>query len=94
MPTRARRGANFVVAETGTFAVCANEGNADLSANVAKLQIASIGIEKTFRAWSICWLYLKPGAVAQLTQLPKKHFSGMYRGPRQWTFVSVGRYCV
>jgi L-lactate dehydrogenase complex protein LldF len=43
-------GANFVVAETGTFVVCANEGNADLSVNVPKLPIASIGIEKTFRA--------------------------------------------
>src|ERR1700754_3408737 len=39
-------GANFVVAETGTFVVCTNEGSADLSANVPKLHIASIGIEK------------------------------------------------
>ncbi len=39
-------GANFVVAETGTFVVCTNEGNADLSANVPDLHIASIGIEK------------------------------------------------
>jgi L-lactate utilization protein LutB len=39
-------GAIFVIAETGTFAVCTNEGNADLSANVPKLQIASIGVEK------------------------------------------------
>src|ERR1700757_2866411 len=40
-------GANFAVAETGTFVVCTNEGNADLSANVPKLHIASAGIEKT-----------------------------------------------
>jgi L-lactate dehydrogenase complex protein LldF len=39
-------GANFVVTETGTFVVCTNEGNVDLSANVPKLHIASIGIEK------------------------------------------------
>ena len=39
-------GANFAVAETGSFVVCTNEGNADLSANVPKLHIASIGIEK------------------------------------------------
>jgi L-lactate dehydrogenase complex protein LldF len=39
-------GANFAVAETGTFVVCTNEGNADLSANVPNLHIASIGIEK------------------------------------------------
>lgn len=39
-------GANFAVAETGSFVVCTNEGNADLSANVPRLHIASIGIEK------------------------------------------------
>jgi L-lactate dehydrogenase complex protein LldF len=39
-------GANFAVAETGTVVVCTNEGNADLSMNLPKLQIASIGIEK------------------------------------------------
>ncbi|MBV8474748.1 MAG: lactate utilization protein, partial [Hyphomicrobiales bacterium] len=39
-------GCNFAVAETGTFVVCTNEGNADLSATVPKLHIASIGIEK------------------------------------------------
>jgi L-lactate dehydrogenase complex protein LldF len=39
-------GCNFAVAETGTVTVCTNEGNADLSANVPKLHIASIGIEK------------------------------------------------
>ncbi|MFL5283667.1 MAG: lactate utilization protein B [Rhodopila sp.] len=39
-------GANFAIAETGSFVVCTNEGNADLSANVPPLHIASIGIEK------------------------------------------------
>ena len=39
-------GANFAVAETGSVVVCTNEGNADLSANLPKLHIASIGIEK------------------------------------------------
>lgn len=39
-------GANFAVAETGSFVVCTNEGNADLSANLPSLHIASIGIEK------------------------------------------------
>jgi L-lactate dehydrogenase complex protein LldF len=34
-------GCNFAVAETGRFVVCTNEGNADLSANVPKLHIAS-----------------------------------------------------
>jgi L-lactate dehydrogenase complex protein LldF len=39
-------GANFAVAETDSFVVCTNEGNADLSANVPKPHIASIGFEK------------------------------------------------
>src|SRR5437763_6909342 len=39
-------GANFAIAETGSFVVCTNEGNADLSANLPRLHIASIGIEK------------------------------------------------
>ena len=39
-------GANFAVAETGSFVVCTNEGNADLSANLPPVHIASIGIEK------------------------------------------------
>src|SRR5258708_3200310 len=39
-------GCNFAVAETGTFGVCTNEGNADLSPHLPKLHIASIGIEK------------------------------------------------
>ena len=45
-PTAGMTGANFAVAETGAFVVCTNEGNADLSANVPQLHIASIGIEK------------------------------------------------
>jgi L-lactate dehydrogenase complex protein LldF len=53
-------GANFAVAETGTFVVCTNEGNADLSANVPPLHIAAAaGLEflprfmiyNPFNAW-------------------------------------------
>ncbi len=39
-------GANFAVAETGSFVVCTNEGNADIGTSVPPLHIASIGIEK------------------------------------------------
>jgi L-lactate dehydrogenase complex protein LldF len=39
-------GANFAIAETGSVVVCTNEGNADLSVNIPRLYIASIGIEK------------------------------------------------
>ncbi|MGL6179842.1 MAG: lactate utilization protein B [Tannerellaceae bacterium] len=39
-------GVNFAVAETGGIVVCTNEGNADISANVPPLYVASMGIEK------------------------------------------------
>ena len=39
-------GVNFAIAETGGIVVCTNEGNADISANVPPLYVASMGIEK------------------------------------------------
>lgn len=39
-------GVNFAIAETGGIVVCTNEGNADISANVPPLYVASMGLEK------------------------------------------------
>ncbi len=39
-------GVNFAIAENGGFVVCTNEGNADMGANLAPIQIACMGIEK------------------------------------------------
>jgi L-lactate dehydrogenase complex protein LldF len=39
-------GANFAVAQTGAIVTVTNEGNADLSGNVPRLRICSVGIEK------------------------------------------------
>lgn len=40
-------GVNFAIAETGSFVLCTNEGNADLGMTAnSKLHIASMGIEK------------------------------------------------
>ncbi len=39
-------GVNFAIAETGSVVVCTNEGNADLGVTLAKVHIASMGIEK------------------------------------------------
>ncbi|MEN8249007.1 MAG: lactate utilization protein B [Bacteroidota bacterium] len=39
-------GVNFGIAETGEVVICTNEGNADVGANIAPLQIHSMGIEK------------------------------------------------
>ena len=39
-------GVNFAIAETGGIALCSNEGNVDISANIPPLYVASMGIEK------------------------------------------------
>ena len=39
-------GVNFAVADSGTFVVCTNEGNADMAVHLAETHIASMGIEK------------------------------------------------
>jgi len=39
-------GVNFAIAETGGFVVCTNEGNADMGVHLARIHIASMGIEK------------------------------------------------
>lgn len=39
-------GVNFAIASTGGIVVCTNEGNADISATMPPLYIASMGIEK------------------------------------------------
>lgn len=39
-------GVNFAVAETGSIAVCTNEGNADMGVHAAPVQIHCMGIEK------------------------------------------------
>ncbi len=42
----AMTGVNFAIAEKGGFVVCTNEGNADMGTHLAKVHIASMGIEK------------------------------------------------
>lgn len=39
-------GVNFAIADTGGITVCTNEGNADLGVHLAKIHIASFGMEK------------------------------------------------
>ena len=39
-------GVNFAIADTGGIVVCTNEGNADMGSHLAKVHIASMGIEK------------------------------------------------
>src|SRR5712671_694874 len=74
-------GANFVVAETGTFVVCTNEGNADLSANVPKLHIASIGIEKVIPRLEHLAVFVRLLSRSALGS-PMTQYTSHFRGPR------------
>lgn len=76
-------GGNFAIAETGTFVVCTNEGNADIGASVPPLHIASIGIEKLVPTVEDMGVFLRllarSGDAAPLTQY-SSHFTGPRKG--------------
>jgi L-lactate dehydrogenase complex protein LldF len=74
-------GCNFAVAETGTFVVCTNEGNADLSANVPKLHIASIGIEKLIPRLEHLAVFVRLLSRSALGS-PITQYTSHFRGPR------------
>jgi len=74
-------GCNFAVAETGTFVVCTNEGNADLSANVPKLHIASIGIEKIIPRLEHLAVFVRLLSRSALGS-PVTQYTSHFRGPR------------
>ena len=71
-------GANFGVAETGEIVVCTNEGNADMSTSVPKLQIAVMGIEKVIpnrRSLAVFQRLLCRSATGQPTTTFTSHFA-------------------
>src|SRR3984957_5984479 len=74
-------GCNFAVAETGTVTVCTNEGNADLSANVPKLHIASIGIEKLIPRLEHLAVFVRLLSRSALGS-PMTQYTSHFRGPR------------
>src|SRR5215467_1878536 len=74
-------GCNFAVAETGSVVVCTNEGNADLSANVPKLHIASIGIEKTIPRLEHLAIFVRLLSRSALGS-PMTQYTSHFRGPR------------
>jgi L-lactate dehydrogenase complex protein LldF len=74
-------GANFAIAETGSFVVCTNEGNADLSANVPKLHIASIGIEKLIPKLEHLGVFVRLLSRSALGS-PITQYTSHFRAPR------------
>ena len=75
-------GANFAVAETGGFVVCTNEGNADLSANVPNLHVASIGIEKIVPKLSDMGVFIRLLSRSALGS-PITQYTSHFRAPKQ-----------
>jgi L-lactate dehydrogenase complex protein LldF len=75
-------GANFAVAETGSFVVCTNEGNGDLSANVPRLHIASIGIEKLIPKVEHLGVFIRMLSRSALGS-PITQITSHFRAPRE-----------
>jgi L-lactate dehydrogenase complex protein LldF len=75
-------GANFAIAETGTFLVCTNEGNADIGAAVPPLHIASIGIEKIIPRVQDMGVFLRLLTRSALGE-PLTQYSSHFTGPRK-----------
>lgn len=76
-------GANFAVAETGSFVVCTNEGNADIGATVPPLHIASIGIEKIIPKVEDLAMFIRllsRSALGTPATQYTTHFTGPHKG--------------
>ncbi len=75
-------GANFAIAETGAFVVCTNEGNADLTASIPPLHIASIGIEKILPKTEDLGLFIRLLSRSALGT-PATRYTSHFMGPRE-----------
>ena len=75
-------GANLAIAETGGIVVCTNEGNADISANVPPLYVASVGIEKLIPRASDVPLFVRLLSRSALG-FHVTQYTSHYHGPRQ-----------
>jgi L-lactate dehydrogenase complex protein LldF len=81
-------GANFAIAETGSFVVCTNEGNADLGANLPPLHIASIGIEKLLPRIEHLGVFVRMLSRSALGS-PITQITSHFRAPRPGTEMHV-----
>jgi len=84
----AMTGANFAIAETGSFVVCTNEGNADLGANLPPLHIASIGIEKLLPKVEHLGVFVRMLSRSALGS-PITQITSHFRAPRPGTEMHV-----
>src|SRR3954447_4594554 len=81
-------GANFAIAETGSFVVCTKEGNADLGATLPNLHIASIGIEKLLPRIEHLGVFVRMLSRSALGS-PITQITSHFRAPRPGTEMHV-----
>lgn len=75
-------GVNYGIAETGGIVVCTNEGNADISANVPPLFVATMGLEKLIPRQSDLPLFIRLLSRSALG-LEITQYTSHYHGPRK-----------
>lgn len=75
-------GVNFGIAETGGIIVCTNEGNADISANLPPLYVASMGIEKLLPRQKDLALFIRLLSRSALG-FHITQYTSHYHGPRK-----------
>jgi len=75
-------GVNFAVAETGSFVVSTNEGNADMGAHLADIHIASMGFEKIIPRQEHLGVFLRLLARSATGQ-PITTYSSHFKTPRE-----------
>lgn len=88
-------GANFLIAETGQAVIVTNEGNGDLSQNLARCHITIAGIEKIVPTLDDCSVFLRllaRSATGQELSVYTSFHSGPKRkldadGPQSWHVV-------
>lgn len=74
-------GVNFAIAESGSFVVCTNEGNADMGVHSANIHIACMGIEKLIPKVSHLGIFLRLLARSATGQ-PITTYSSHFNRPR------------
>lgn len=75
-------GVNFGIAETGGIVVCSNEGNADISANLPPLYVATMGLEKLIPRQSDVPLFIRLLSRSALG-LDITQYTSHFHGPRE-----------
>lgn len=81
-------GVNFAIAEEGAFAVCTNEGNADMGTSFTDLHIAIMGLEKVIPDYASLGVFTRLLARSATGQAVTTYTS-IYRRPEEGKQIHV-----